>query len=292
MTCGTRIAWGVFMGINVAKLRAEYEKPHYLIPTSDGQILFLSAWEPSKPSKTALLIFHGITANSAVYSMLGIPVADAGFSAFGLDLRGHGLSDGKRGDYPSKARLVADVCETINFVKQQGFEGVVLLGHSLGNLVALEALNACDEHVAGLILLSVGRTVNPGAYPKMSMGQKLKTVGKLLFAYNRPVIEYKREGMIGLDDPLFTFKYTPRFLRILDAQKFAKQYQFPDHLGFPVFAGVGEHDEIFSVETTRAFFDEVPSETKEFQVIPGAKHAEYPKGCWNGLIAWLKQHFT
>lgn len=279
------------MRIDVAKLRAEYKKPHYLIQTSDKQVLFLSAWEPSTPSKTALLIFHGITGYSAVYDMLGAPVSAAGFSVFGLDLRGHGLSDGKRGDYPSKTRLVKDTCETINFVKQQGFAGIILLGHSLGNIVALEALNSCNEHVAGLILLSVGRTIKPGAYPKMSTGQKLKTLGKLLFAYNRPVIEYKREGMTGTDDPLFTFKYTPRFLRILSAQKFAKQYQFPDHLDFPVFVGVGEQDELFSVETTRAFFDEVPSANKEFQVIPGAKHAEYPKGSWTSLIAWLNTNF-
>jgi acylglycerol lipase len=279
------------MEIDVVKLRAEFNKPHYLIQTSDEKNLFLRAWEPPTTSKTAIIIFHGITAYSGPYDMIGIPVSDAGFSIFGLDLRGHGLSDGKRGDYPSKTRLVNDICETINFVKKQGFSEIVLLGHSLGNMVALEALDHCKEHVSGLILLSVGRTTRPGAYAKMSTGQKLKTVAKLIFAYNRPVIEYEREGMTGTNDPLFNFKYTPRFLTILNAQKFTEKYQFPEQLNFPVFVGIGEHDEIFSVETAHAFFDEVPSENKEFQVIPGAKHAEYPKGSWTSLITWLKKNF-
>jgi acylglycerol lipase len=280
------------MDIDVVKLRAEFDKPHHLIQTSDDKVLFLREWEPTVPSKTAIIIFHGITAYSEPYDSLGSPVADAGFSVFGFDLRGHGLSDGVRGDYPSKERLVNDVCETIAFVKNQGFSGVILVGSSLGNLVVLEeALDHCVEHISGLILLSIGREIEPGAFPQMSTGEKLKTIGKMIFSYNRPVMEYKREGIIGKEDPLFNFKYSPRFLNYLNAQRFMKKYQFPEHLDFPVLVGIGEKDEIFSIETARAFFDEVPSENKEFQIIPGAKHAETHALCSPALIDWLKKNF-
>ena len=279
------------MDIDIEKLRAEYDKPHHLIQTSDDKVLFLREWVPSVPSKTAIIIFHGITAYSGPYDSLGSPLSEAGFSVYGLDLRGHGLSDGVRGDYPSKARLVNDLCETITFVLKQGFAGVILLGSSLGNVVAFEALENCSEHVAGLILLSLGRTVQPDAYPKMSTGEKLKTVGKMIFANSRPVIEYTRKGITGKDDPLFNFKYTPRFLRILNAQRFMNKYQFPEQLKFPVLVGIGENDEIFSVETARAFFDEVPSENKEFQIIPEAKHAETHALCSPQVIDWLKKNF-
>jgi acylglycerol lipase len=279
------------MDIDVVKLRAEYDKPHHQIRTSDDEVLFLREWVPSVPSKTAIIIFHGITAYSGPYDSLGGPLAEAGFSVFGLDLRGHGLSDGARGDYPSKTRLVNDLCETITFVLKQGFTGVILLGSSLGNLVACEALDNCNEHVVGLILLSIGRTVEPDAFPKMSTGEKLKTIGKMIFANSRPVIEYKRKGIIGKDDPLFNFKYTPRFLRILNAQRYMDRYQFPEQLKFPVLVGVGANDEIFTLETARAFFDEVPSENKEFQVIPEAKHAETHALASPQVIDWLKKNF-
>ncbi len=279
------------MDIDVVKLRAEFDKPHNLVQTSDGKTLFLRKWMPSIASKTAILIFHGITAYSGPYDSLGSPLADAGYSVYGLDLRGHGLSDGVRGDYPSKERLQNDICETIAFVKDQGFTGVILLGSSLGNIVALEGLDRCPEHISGLILLSVGRSITPGAYPKMSTGEKLKTIGKMIFAYRRPVMEYKREGIIGKDDPLFNFKYSPRFLNILNAQRFMDKYRFPDRMDFPVFVGVGESDEIFSIESARAFFDEVTSENKEFQVIPGAKHASTHALCSPVVTDWLKKNF-
>ncbi|MFW9817227.1 MAG: alpha/beta hydrolase [Candidatus Thorarchaeota archaeon] len=279
------------MDIDIEKLRSEFNKPHDAITTSDGRVLFLRKWNPSAPSKTATIIFHGITAHSGAYDSLGTPLANAGFSAYGLDLRGHGLSDGTRGDYPSKTRLQNDICETISFVKDQGFSKIVLLGSSLGNLVVSEAIEYCRSHIDGLILLSIGRTPKPNAFPQMSIGEKLKTIVKMIFAYRRPVLEYKREGMIGTDDPLFNFNYSPRFLSILNAQRFMKKYQFPERLDFPVLVGIGEADEIFSVETARAFFDEVPSEDKEFQVVPNAKHAETHALCSAQVIDWLRKNF-
>ncbi len=279
------------MDIDIEKLRAGFDKPYDLIQTSDGIILFLRKWESSVPSKTAMIIFHGITAYSGAYDSLGTPLADAGFSTFGLDLRGHGLSDGTRGDYPSKIRLQNDILETINFVKSKGFSKVVLIGSSLGNVVVSEAIDCCNDSIDGLIFLSIGRTINPGAFPGMSAGEKLKMIGKMIFAYRRPVIEYKREGMTGTDDPLFIFKYSPRFLNILSADRFMKKYQFPERLDFPVLVGIGEDDEIFTVETARAFFDEIPSEAKSFQVIPGAKHAETHAFCSPQVIDWLRQNF-
>ncbi|MFW9847712.1 MAG: alpha/beta hydrolase [Candidatus Thorarchaeota archaeon] len=279
------------MAIDREKLRAGLDQPHDLIHTTDGIILFLRKWEPSVPSKTATIIFHGITAYSGAYDSLGTPLAAAGFSVYGLDLRGHGLSDGTRGDYPSKIRLHNDISETINFVKSKGFSKVILLGTSLGNVVVSEAIDCCIDSIDGLIFLSIGRTIRPGAFPEMSAGEKLKTIGKMIFAYRRPVIEYKREGMTGTDDPLFNFKYSPRFLNILSADRFMKKYQFPERLDFPVLVGIGEDDEIFTLETARAFFDEVPSETKSFQVIPGAKHAETHALCSPQVIDWLRQNF-
>jgi esterase/lipase len=71
----------------------------------------------------------------------------------------------------------------------------------------------------------------------------------------------------------------------------AKKLNFPDKFEIPIAIGIGEHDEIFSVESARSFFDEIPSETKMFIVLPGAKHAEFPEGSWKELINWLSSTF-
>lgn len=275
------------MNLQVNTLRNEFDDPHHLITTSDGKLLFLRTWEPKAgPKKTAILIFHGITAHSGPYEMLAKPLSKEGYIIFGLDLRGHGLSDGIRGDYPSKERLVKDLCETIMFVKQK-VPQVILLGHSLGVLSALTSINHCLRDVNGLILLSAAKTFRPGVYPKLSILAKLKILLSSIFFPNKPVISYYREGMQGTDDPLFNFNYTYRFMKIFRSG----DLKIPEILNFPVFVGLGEHDELFTVEAGQALFNEIPCNDKEFLVIPGAKHAEFPEGSLDRLSVWLKEKF-
>jgi esterase/lipase len=93
--------------------------------------------------------------------------------------------------------------------------------------------------------------------------------------------------MTGLDDPLFTFKYTLRFLRMI---KF-DSIEFPDKLDFPVFVGVGDLDELFSVESSKELYEMIPSDSKEFFVAKGARHAVFPNGVWDPLITWIDTQF-
>jgi acylglycerol lipase len=275
------------MNFHVNTLRDEFDDPHHLIPASDGKVLFLRAWEPKSTSKNiAILIFHGITAHSGPYVMVAKPLSREGYSIFGLDLRGHGLSDGIRGDYPNKERLVKDLCETISFVKQR-VPNVILLGHSLGVLSALISLNHCLKDISGLILLSAARTFRPGVYPSISILGKLKILLSSILFPRKPIISYYREGMRGTDDPLFNFKYTFRFMKIFRSEDLT----IPKKLNFPVFVGLGEYDELFTVEAGRALYDEIPCDDKEFHVFPGAKHADFPEGSMDRLTAWLKNRF-
>ena len=274
------------MGIDLIKLREDFKGPHHLVPTSDGKELFLRVWEPENPSKIAILILHGITAYSGPYEMLGVPLSKIGYTVYGLDLRGHGLSDGIRGDYPSNERFVKDIGEAILFLKEK-HPTLILLGHSLGVLTALIASNFYLKEISGLILISAAREAKPGVYNKMSISTKLKILSSSIIKPNKPIISYYRDGMTGLNDPLYNFKYTLRFMKIFNVKKLT----IPDKFEIPIAIAIGEHDEIFSVESARSFFDEIPSENKRFIVLPGAKHAEFPEGSWSELINWLLSTF-
>ena len=276
------------MNLYIPALREEFEGPHHLLETSDGITLFLWKWEPKTdtPRKSGILILHGLTAYCGPYSMIAEPLAERGFAVYGLDIRGHGLSDGNRGDTPGKERFVEDICEAIEFVKEK-HENVVLIGHSLGVLSSLFAMNYCLQNIGGSVLLSGGVEIRPGAIRERSAAEKLKIVFSSIFTPSKPVIKYEREGMVGLDDPLFTFKYTLRFLKLV---KF-DTIEFPEKLDFPVFVGVGDSDELFSVDSCKELYDLVPSESKEFYIAEGAKHAEFPDGVWDHLITWIDTNF-
>ena len=276
------------MGIDVKKLREDFKEPYEVVTTSDGITLFLRKWESQSPSNKAVLILHGITAYSGPYEMFGKAIAKAGFTAVGLDLRGHGLSDGNRGDYPSKERLINDLVETIVYLKKK-YNSLLLFGHSLGVLTALITKKNSNEKIDGLILLSAGKAINPGVYKSPSVLQKLKILVSAIFRPSKPVINYYREGISGLDDPLFNFNYTLRFMRLVSFQ----DLDFSEEIECPVILGVGEHDEIFSVESAQSLLDEIPSNDKKFFVMAGAKHAvEFSEEVFKDIKSWLSAKFS
>lgn len=290
--------------IDVVKLRGECREPHDLLETSDGKVLFLRRWDPAGDGHAAFLVLHGITAYSGPYGpLLAQEVAASGFRVYGLDLRGHGLSDGRRGDIPSRGRLVADLGEALALVRARNPK-VILLGHSLGALNAVVATNAFPDRVDGLVLFSAARQVRRGVYAKPKGTALLKTLLGATLLRHRPLIEYRRAGMTGAGDPLFNFAYSARFMSVLfgaPALAVARMFRegnldspnltFRGPLRVPLLVGVGDQDELFSVEAARAFYDSIGAEDKEFLVVPGAKHAAFPPGSWGPLVAWARQRF-
>jgi pimeloyl-ACP methyl ester carboxylesterase len=90
----------------------------------------------TKPAATPLaLLIHGVTSSSRTWWRVGPVLAGRGFRVVAVDLRGHGGSPPTVAGL-SVADLAGDVAETV--------EGPVdlLVGHSLGALVALEVVAA------------------------------------------------------------------------------------------------------------------------------------------------------
>ena len=67
--------------------------------------------------------------------------------------------------------------------------------------------------------------------------------------------------------------------------------EFPDKIDFPVFVGVGDSDELFSVESCKELYEAIPSDSKEFYIAEGARHAVFPEGVWSPLISWIDNQF-
>ena len=101
------------------------------------------------------------------------------------------------------------------------------------------------------------------------------------------MIRYYREGMVGLDDPLFNFNYTFRFMKIVGLRDF----EFPDLESMPIFVGVGDNDELFSVEACRELYEEIPSTNKMFHVAVGGRHTEFSPGSLDELGNWFDDQF-
>jgi len=274
-----------------AELRQNFKEPYDKFVTSDGQSLFLRKWNPDSiaPAKKdiAVLIFHGITAHSGAYEMAGIPISQGGYTTFGLDYRGHGLSDGNRGDSPNKERWIADLAEAVKYIKSKGYSKVIVLGHSMGVAAAICAADLVPDQISGLILLSGAYEGKKTEAKSIPLIQKMRILSSSVFRPSYPVVEYYREDIAGANDPLFNFRYTLRFMTMLDVKKL----RLPSTMNIPVLVGVGDKDELFDVDKVKEFYNLIPGDKKEFLIMKDASHAKIPLECWEEMVAWLDRTF-
>jgi alpha-beta hydrolase superfamily lysophospholipase len=288
--------WGIKnIGITPGEasiLREQYSGPHNIFTTTDGETLFLRRWDPdsieSKKKQIAVLIFHGFTAYSGAYNMAGVPLSKGGYTTFGLDYRGHGLSGGNRGDNPGKERWINDLVEAVKFIKGLGYSKVIVLGHSLGVAAAICVADADPQDIGGLVLLSGAYESRKGVSKPLSFFTKAKMLSSAVFRPSYRAFEYNREGMKVSEDTLFNFRYTPRYMMMLDVKKL----RLPSGLNVPVLVGVGDKDELFEIDKVKDFYNLVPGNQKSFLVMKNATHAIIPRECWEEIVSWLNKTFA
>ena len=274
-----------------ASLRQTFAGPHDIFTTKDGETLFLWRWNPdsveSSKKDIAVLIFPGFTAYGGAYGMAGKPISAGGYTVFGLDYRGHGLSGGNRGDNPGKDRWIGDLAESVKYIKGLGFTRVIVLGHSLGVAAAMVATDSIPHEISGLVLLSGAYEGRKGVSKPLTIFQMTKYLSSSFFRPSYRAVEYYREGMNVSTDTLFNFRYTPRYLTMLDVKKL----RLPNDLNIPVLVGVGDKDELFEIDKVKAFYDSIPGNKKEFFIMKNATHAKIPVESWQEVVAWLNKTY-
>lgn len=123
------------------------------VRAADGTRLLRRRWLPSEstPLRGRLLIVHGLGEHLGRYEEAGAWLAARGIASAGVDLRGAGLSEGRRGSL----RRWTDYHLDLDAAAPE--EPFSVLGHSMGGLVALDWLRARQAAAAplpGALLLS------------------------------------------------------------------------------------------------------------------------------------------
>jgi pimeloyl-ACP methyl ester carboxylesterase len=108
-----------------------------------------------------VMLLHGVTLSADIWHYQLDELARAGLRVLALDLRGHGRSEAGDGRL-TLARLAGDVDEVL---RQLDLEDVVLVGHSMGGMVALRYLSADPGRAAGLDRVSALALVATSASP-------------------------------------------------------------------------------------------------------------------------------
>ena len=114
------------------------ERSHTLT-MADGQTLFVRDW-PSSRAQDAVLIVHGLGEHSGRYQRLASWFRTRGYAVRSYDQRGHGQSPGRRGALSHPDDLLEDLATVYQDYSQSLPQRPLLLGHSMGGLVAARAV--------------------------------------------------------------------------------------------------------------------------------------------------------
>jgi len=200
----------------------------YPIVTADGLKLHVQHWPASDPARGTVLIVHGLGEHIGRYAALAGRLNAWGWHAVGHDQRGHGRSDGARGALARRDALLQDLALVVDAVRAGLPSPVVLLGHSLGGLVAARFVAGGTEpntrdapwfrEVDALVLSS------PAFDPGMSATQKLLLAVLGALAPNVAVNNGLKPEWISRDaaivdayktDALVHERVTPRLVRFI-----------------------------------------------------------------------------
>ncbi len=120
--------------------------------TGEGGVrLRWTRWDAAAP-RGALLVVHGFGDHAGRYADLGRVLGARGYTVLAYDQRGHGGSEGKRGDAPSFAAFLADLDRAWAEAERVLPRPLALYAHSFGALVAMRWLQTRPVRPGAVVL--------------------------------------------------------------------------------------------------------------------------------------------
>jgi alpha-beta hydrolase superfamily lysophospholipase len=121
---------------------------------------FYYEWLPDDGIINAIVfIVHGHGEHSGRYRHVAEVFTQAGFACYGIDHMGHGKSSGDRVYIPDMALAVADLRQLFEAITTQYPDKPVLMfGHSMGSLIALQFTLKYQSDLRGLVLTGTAIT--------------------------------------------------------------------------------------------------------------------------------------
>ena len=268
---------------------------------SDGDNLAMQDWP--LPEGLALrgvvVLVHGLGEHAGRYDHVARRLNSWGFAVRGYDQYGHGESDGVRGALPTETRLVDDLADVIDSTRKRMESGtpLILMGHSMGGLVAASLVALGQVQVDALVLSSPA--LDPG----------LNTFQKFLIAILPRIAPHLTVGN-GLDpnfishdlavvaaykaDPRVHDRISSRLARFI-ADGGPQVVEHASHWTVPTLLMYAGADRLVNPEGSRAFAAAAPQQVVRAHCFEGLYHEIYneleSEPVFERLRQWLDEKF-
>lgn len=248
---------------------------------------------PLMRDQPSVVFVHGAQHDHSVWGLQSRYLAHHGWNVLALDLPGHGRSEG-----PALATIEAMatwVLKAIEAAEVLDARPLLIAGHSMGSLVALEAAGQCPERVDGIALvatafpmkvsdalLEAARTdearaidmINYWSHSGPSHRPGAPGPGFSVFVGNRRLMERQAPGVLFND-----FNACNSYRRGLERA---------GSLACPALYVLGERDAMTMARHAKDLIRQTPR--ADVVEIPGSGHnlmGEQPERTLNALRGWL-----
>lgn len=267
--------------------------------------LQLDIYEYDKKAPT-LIFIPGTATYSMLFSQLLHLIYKAGYNVIGFDPRGHGRSQGERGDYTFE-EIVSDTHCVVEYALKKYNENVALLGCSQGGIAAFYAASA-DARIKTVICQPFADLGSKDVFqltPYPRLFSALSALGQPIVErfpnYKVPITSYlpldkERVPYFG-NAKLFTekdpFAITHVRLKTMQSLSYTKLPKPLSEFRTPICVLQAGSDRVFPLTYVKQLYDQLHCE-KELVIFNGLHHimfVEAPQRIAPSIIQWLDLRF-
>ncbi len=228
--------------------------------SKDGLSLLGRAWLSDQSEIRGIVhLVHGLGEHSGRYAHIAKAMNDAGYHLVGFDLRGHGLSEGKRGHTPDFEMFLDDVQLFLDEIEKRfgQFDSKFLYGHSLGANIVLNFGLRRSADLSGIIATSPSlRLAFAPPKLKLIMGKFFATVMPAMLMNNgleqEALSQDKAIVKAYADDVLVHDRVSAKLaINLIDSGTYALEHASDWHLPLLLMHGTG--DRITSSKASQEF---------------------------------------
>lgn len=231
-----------------------------------------------KSSEKIVVLCHGITSNKnegGIFIDLEKKLNEKGFSVFRFDFRGHGESGGKQKEMTITGELI-DLKTVLNWVKDQKFTNIGLLGASFGGAITSIFSSRDQDLVKSLVLWN----------PALNFSYLRRTSWQKKYFNITSLIKALFLGYVELGDKKFKLG-----LRCLLEMRWYRPFQELKKFQKPVLFVHGDKDSYVSYDDSVKFSKLLKA---KLVTVKGAEHGFQDKREWsnqaiNETVKFFKQ---
>lgn len=274
-------------------------------PGARGSLLSWRFWI-STSHRATLVLIHGLGEHAGRYESLAGLLAERGISVFSFDLRGHGRSQGRRGDLLAFQDFLGDlhrmesvlsrVCSQERISPEPRF----LFGHSLGALVAIRRLQESGPKPHGYrgAVISAPWLATPvPPWLKAVAGFLGRTAPSLPLPTGLSPKKLTRDpekAREWRDDPRVHTRMTGRLFRAVEEAQSLCLDQGDALQGLPMLFLVPEEDPVVSSAVTLEFVQGIDDEAHRVEILKGRMHEALNdlgrEEVYGILRSWFRAH--